>query len=155
MNYLNKNLKTLRQRYKLTQERFGNLFGLNQPQIRSYEAGSDPGTAKVVEITEHFGLDPVKFVQFDMELVDVSKSDQHPSSDESTLEKIVDIPGIQNISKYSFVDELPEEKINKLCKDLLLEKDELAKERLLMQNRIIKLQEKLLKANKVQSGPKV
>ncbi|MDW3191931.1 MAG: helix-turn-helix transcriptional regulator [Cytophagales bacterium] len=141
-------MKTLRKRYTLTQERFGNLFGLNQPQIRSYEAGSDPGTAKVIEITEHFGIDPVKFVQFDMELVDVTKAKQDPTSDEAALKKIVDIPGIQTISKYSFVDELPAEKVNKLCKDLLLEKDELAKERLLIQNRIINLQEKLLQTDK-------
>ena len=155
MNYLNKNLKTLRRRYKLTQERFGNLFGLNQPQIRSYEAGSDPGTAKVIEITEHFGIDAVKFVQFDMELVDVTKTDEGPASDKAVLEKMVDIPGIQAIRKYSFVDELPADKVNKLCKDLLLEKDDLAKERLLMQNRIIQLQEELLQAGKDQSGSKV
>ena len=147
MNYLNKNLKTLRKQYKLTQERFGNLFGLNQPQIRSYEAGSDPGTAKVIEITEHFGLDPVKFVQFDMEQVDVSKTKGSEKVDESgglPPDRIVDIPGIQTIHKYSFVDELATDKVNKLCKDLLVEKDELLKERLQMQARIIQLQDKLL-----------
>lgn len=148
MNYLNKNLKTLRQRHKLTQQRFGNLFGLTQPQIRSYEAGSDPGTAKVIEITEYFGLDPVRFVQCDMELADVTKTGQPPASDKAAIEKIVDIPGIQTMSRYSFVDKLPADKVNKLCKDLLLEKDDLAKERLLMQNRITKLQEELLQGNK-------
>lgn len=147
MNYLNKNLKTLRQKYKLTQERFGSLFGLNQPQVRSYEAGSDPGTAKVVEITEHFGLDAVKFVQLDMELADVSKAEieEGITSDEvSQPDKLVDIPGIQTIHKYSFVDDLSSDKLQKLCKDLLSEKDSLVKERLQMQARIIQLQEDLL-----------
>ncbi|MDW3191932.1 MAG: helix-turn-helix transcriptional regulator [Cytophagales bacterium] len=146
MNYLNKNLKTLRKKYQLTQERFGSLFGLNQPQVRSYEAGSDPGTAKVIEITEHFGLNAVKFVQFDMEKMDVSKAqgDEETSDQVSSPDRLMDIPGIQTIHKYSFVDELSPDKIRKLCKDLLIEKDNMVKERIEMQTRIIQLQEELL-----------
>ena len=147
MNYLSKNLKTLRLKYKLTQERFGNLFGLNQPQIRSYEAGSDPGTAKVMEIAEHFGIDPVKFVQFDMELVDVSRArpeEGSTSKERSQPDRMVDIPGIHTVHKYSFVDGLSPDKLRKLCRDLLTEKDRMVKERLQMQARIIQLQEDLL-----------
>ena len=57
MSFFGKNIKKLRTLNNLSQQEFGNLFGLSRASIGSYEEGrADPKIDSLIKIARHFNL---------------------------------------------------------------------------------------------------
>lgn len=144
-NYITKNLKTLRQQADLTQEVFGDLFGLTRNNIRSYESGTEMRIEKLLEIVSYFGLDLEKFIKYDMSLYDISKEQDnseeqhHPTSTATRLSDFVTAE-----DRFAYFDKFSKDKLKRMLKALSIEKEGLLYELNDCHRSIIKLQQQVL-----------
>ncbi|MFY0689130.1 MAG: helix-turn-helix transcriptional regulator [Cyclobacteriaceae bacterium] len=145
-NYISKNIKTLRKRLDYTSDQFGALFDLSGSNIRSYEKGANPKLQVYLDMMKHYGLDPEKFCDLDMELHDVSRGAVPSDTEENKPVNLQYVSQfVPDVKQYGYIDDMPNDTRIKLLKSLLRNKEDLQKELLDCKGMIIDLQNKLLK----------
>ncbi|WP_109831926.1 helix-turn-helix domain-containing protein [Reichenbachiella versicolor] len=140
-NYISKNLKTLREQHKLSQEVFGEYFGLTRENIKSYESGTAMKIEKFDEIMSQYNLDHNKFIRLDMAFHDVSKG---ATSTQPNNKDVRETDFITERERFGYLDDISEDKLKKMLKALIQSKEDLNKQLFDCQNTIIELQKKLL-----------
>ncbi|MFY0599702.1 MAG: helix-turn-helix transcriptional regulator [Cyclobacteriaceae bacterium] len=139
MNYFSKNLKTLRAECGLNQEAFGRLFDLTKQNINSYENTSSlPKLIKYLEITDHFNLDPDRFVKFDMTKHDVHREAKVTDS-ENDSEKLDEWfqPIVTDTEKFKYLNDLEASELRKLYVKLSNINSSILKENLELKSQLI------------------
>jgi len=147
VNYLHKNLKALRNFHSLTQEKFGEMFGLNLQNIKSYENKTVPPIEKFIDIMDHFNLHPARFVKLDIERYDLSldgNSDSIDLDDASLAKVSIGIPRVSDYHRYKFINDMPPEKMKKLSKSLMRDKEHMTRQLMESQFRVNRLQDEII-----------
>ena len=66
--YLSNNLRYLRSKSKLSQQRLANILDLSRSQIASYEAGiAEPNTKSLMNLSKFFGVLLHELIEMDLE----------------------------------------------------------------------------------------
>ena len=129
MSYFHKNLKTLRERYNLSQADFAKLFGLSVSNVKSYENASYPKLDVLLRIMEHFSIDLKKFHDTDMEKHSVFVGEGNVA--EENRSKELDIffnTGLINEERFAFLEAVDLKEIKKRYVKLYLSKELLLKD---------------------------
>lgn len=82
-NYISLNIKFLCERESLTQNEFGELFGLKRSVIATYMAGTMPKIETIQRICEHFNLSIDDFINTEMRTGKGKKN--YPISDNASI----------------------------------------------------------------------
>ena len=141
MNYLKKNFKTLRVNNGLSQNQFGRLFGLSKENVKSYESGTVPKIEKYFQIMQHYGLDPVMFLERDMETHSVLIGPNDAQDRNKVLSSWVSDDVSKN-ARFEHLNNLSSDEIIELYLSLVESKELLLKENLELKDKYLKLVER-------------
>ena len=142
MNFFGKNIKTLRTQHNLSQDGFGRLFDLSKSNVKSYEGGAFPKLEKFIQIMDHFGLDPSKFVLLDMETQSVRREREGNEPRDEEIKRFV-ASGLTDEDQYKYLDDFTPEQLKEIFIKTSKAKEGLLQENLAIKDKYMALLEKI------------
>ncbi|NQZ77277.1 MAG: helix-turn-helix transcriptional regulator [Ekhidna sp.] len=138
-------MKLLREQHKLSQQQMADLFDLNVSSIKSYEGSSFPKIEVIVQITQYFKVDMNKFMTLDMQKHSVYQGEKTNINEEvrNLKRDLFFHTGLNEKQQFAFLEAMDLEELKKHYMVLFKTKEHLVRELSELQEKYIKLLEKV------------